>query len=54
MDLAVGFVVSAIVGYAAIAFLLRYLQVRTLKVFVVYRFVLAGIIVLIALLRSAA
>lgn len=54
MDFAVGFVVSAIVGYAAIAFLLRYLQVRTLKVFVVYRFVLAGIIVLIELLRSAA
>ena len=54
VDFAVGFVISAIVGYAAIAFLLRYLQVRTLKVFVAYRLVLAAIIVLIEMLRSAA
>lgn len=54
MDFAVGFVVSAIVGYAAIAFLLRYLQVRTLKVFVVYRLLLAALIVLVQLLGSAA
>lgn len=53
-DVAVGFVVSAIVGYAAIAFLLRYLQVRTLIVFVAYRLVLAGIIVLFEVLRSGA
>jgi len=38
--------VSAVVGYAVIGFLLRYLQTRTLKVFVVYR-ILAGIIVLL-------
>jgi undecaprenyl-diphosphatase len=38
--------VSAIVGYAVIGFLLRYLQTRTLKVFVVYR-ILVGIIVLL-------
>lgn len=38
--------VSAIVGYAVIGFLLRYLQTRTLKVFVVYRIAL-GIIVLL-------
>ncbi|MFQ5989731.1 MAG: undecaprenyl-diphosphate phosphatase [Candidatus Methylomirabilales bacterium] len=54
MDFAVGFVVSAIVGYAAIAFLLRYLRVRTLSVFVVYRLVLAAVIVLVELLGSAA
>lgn len=53
-DFAVGFVVSAIVGYAAIAFLLRYLQVRTLKVFVAYRLVLAAVIVLVELVRLAA
>ncbi len=53
-DFAVGFVVSALTGYAAIAFLLRYLQVRTLKIFVVYRLVLGGIILAIELLRSTA
>ena len=51
-DFAVGFVVSAVTGYAAIAFLLRYLQVRTLKIFVVYRLVLGGIILAVELLRS--
>lgn len=38
--------VSALVGYVVIAFFLRYLQTRTLKVFVVYR-IAFGIIVLI-------
>ena len=41
----VGIVVSAIVGYAAIAWLIRYLQSNTLKLFVIYR-VVAGIIVI--------
>ncbi len=41
-----GIVVSALVGYATIAFFLRYLQVRTLKVFIVYR-ILFGIAVLL-------
>lgn len=53
-DFAVGFVVSALTGYAAIWFLLRYLQVRTLKIFVAYRLVLGGIILAIELLRSTA
>jgi len=53
-DFAVGFFVSALTGYAAIAFLMRYLQVRTLKIFVVYRLVLGGIILAIELLRSTA
>jgi len=42
---AVGFMVSAVVGYAAIAALMRYLRSHSLKVFVVYRAVF-GIIVL--------
>lgn len=41
----VGVLVSAIVGYAAIAWLIRYLQARSLKVFIVYRIV-AGVIVI--------
>jgi undecaprenyl-diphosphatase len=51
-DFTVGFIVSAAVGYAAIAFLLRYLQVRTLKIFVAYRLALGGIILAIGFLRS--
>jgi undecaprenyl-diphosphatase len=41
----VGVVVSAIVGYAAIAWLIRYLQSHSLKIFIVYRIV-AGVIVI--------
>jgi len=52
-DFAVGFVVSALVGYAAIAFLLRYLQMRTLKIFVAYRLALGAIILAIEFLRSS-
>jgi undecaprenyl-diphosphatase len=48
-DVVVGFVVSAIVGFAAIAFLVRYLQVRTLKIFVIYRLIVGAVILLIAL-----
>ena len=43
--LCVSIAVSAIVGYAVIAFFLRYLQTRTLKIFVVYRIVF-GIVIL--------
>jgi undecaprenyl-diphosphatase len=42
---AVGLISAAVVGYVAIAFLMRYLQVNSLNVFVVYR-VAAGIGVL--------
>jgi len=52
-DFVVGFVVSALVGYGAIAFLLRYLQVRTLKIFVAYRLALGAIILAIEFLRSS-
>ncbi|MBI4467323.1 MAG: undecaprenyl-diphosphate phosphatase [Acidobacteria bacterium] len=54
LHFAAGFVVSAVVGYAAIAFLLRYLQVQSLKIFVAYRLVLGGIILLVEFLRSSA
>jgi undecaprenyl-diphosphatase len=41
----VGVVVSAVVGYGAIAWLIRYLQSNSLKVFILYRIV-AGVIVI--------
>ena len=41
-----GAIVSALVGYLVIAVLIRYLERRTFKVFVVYRIVL-GVIVLV-------
>jgi undecaprenyl-diphosphatase len=48
---AVGIAVSAVVGYIAIAWLIRYLRTKTLTIFIVYRIVF-GIIVL-ALAYSA-
>jgi undecaprenyl-diphosphatase len=45
MPFLVGVVVSAIVGYAAIAWLIRYLQSNSLKVFIIYRIVV-GIVVI--------
>jgi undecaprenyl-diphosphatase len=44
---AVGMIVSAVVGYATIAWFLRYLQAKTLTVFVVYRIVLGVAILLL-------
>lgn len=41
----VGVLISAVVGYAAIAWLIRYLQSNSLKVFVIYRIVV-GIVVI--------
>ena len=41
----VGIVVSALVGYAAIAWLIRYLQSNSLKAFIIYRIV-AGTVVI--------
>jgi undecaprenyl-diphosphatase len=49
--LLVAVAVSALVGYAVIAFFLRYLQTRTLKVFVVYRIALGILILLFVLLH---
>ena len=41
----VGILVSAIVGYGAISWLIRYLQTNSLKIFVIYRIV-AGVVVI--------
>ncbi len=45
MPVLVGILVSALVGYAAIAWLIRYLQSNSLRIFIIYRIV-AGIIVI--------
>ncbi|MFQ5927182.1 MAG: undecaprenyl-diphosphate phosphatase [Terriglobia bacterium] len=52
-ELAVGFVVSGVTGFAAIAFLLRYLQRHTLKIFVAYRVILGIIILVFELLQAS-
>jgi undecaprenyl-diphosphatase len=44
----VGILVSAIVGYAAIAWLIRYLQANTLRVFIIYRIVVGVIVIALA------
>jgi undecaprenyl-diphosphatase len=49
--LIVGIAVSAVVGYAVIGFLLRYLQTRTLKIFVVYRIIFGIFILLLMFLH---
>jgi undecaprenyl-diphosphatase len=41
----VGIVVSALVGYAAIAWLIRYLQSNSLRLFIIYR-IAAGVVVI--------
>jgi len=48
MPVLVGILVSAIVGYAAIAWLVRYLQSNSLKVFIVYRIVLGVVVIALA------
>lgn len=50
MPFLVGVVVSAIVGYAAISWLIRYLQSNSLKVFIVYRIVVGVIVIGLALM----
>jgi undecaprenyl-diphosphatase len=40
--------ISGIVGYAAIGFLLRYLQTRTLNIFIAYRIVFGIVVLLLA------
>jgi undecaprenyl-diphosphatase len=49
--LLIGIAVSALVGYAVIGFLLRYLQTRTLKIFVVYRIIFGIFILLLMVLH---
>jgi undecaprenyl-diphosphatase len=47
--MAIGLAVSAVVGYLVIAFLLAWLRRRTLTVFVLYRVILAGVILAVVL-----
>lgn len=46
----IGVLVSAVVGYAAIAWLIRYLQSNTLKIFIIYRIVVGIIVIGLALM----
>jgi undecaprenyl-diphosphatase len=50
--LGIAVAVSAVVGYAVIAVLLRYLQTQTLKIFVYYRIALGIIVLLLAFLHG--
>jgi undecaprenyl-diphosphatase len=45
MPVLVGIIVSALVGYVAIAWLIRYLQSNSLRLFIIYRIV-AGVVVI--------
>ncbi len=49
----VGIAVSGVVGYFVIAFLIRYLQTRTLRIFIYYRIVFGVIILALAIFSSA-
>jgi undecaprenyl-diphosphatase len=51
--LAISILVSGVAGYFVIAFFLRYLQTRTLKLFVVYRLVFGLIVLLVAFYEAA-
>jgi undecaprenyl-diphosphatase len=48
-----GSVSSAVVGYLAIRFLLRFLASHSLKVFAYYRFALAAVVALVLLVSGA-
>ncbi len=48
----IGFIAAAVSGYFCIKFLLRYLQGHSVAIFAYYRWVLAGLIVLVALVRG--
>lgn len=50
--LLISVLVAGIAGYFVIAFFLRYLQTRTLKVFIVYRVLLGIIVLALAFLRA--
>ncbi|HXJ46291.1 MAG TPA: undecaprenyl-diphosphatase UppP [Candidatus Dormibacteraeota bacterium] len=50
--LAVSILVSGAAGYFVIAFFIRYLQTRTLRLFVIYRLVFGIIVLLLAFLRA--
>ncbi len=49
----VGFIAAAVVGYFCVRFLLNYLQKHTTSVFVYYRFGLALLVLVVAMVRMA-
>lgn len=49
VPLGVGIIVSAVVGYLSIFFLLRFLRSNTTAIFIIYRVVLAGVLVALIL-----
>lgn len=50
MPFLVGIIVSALVGYAAIAWLIRYLQSNSLRLFIIYRIVAGVVVIALALM----
>jgi undecaprenyl-diphosphatase len=50
MPFLVGVLVSAIVGYAAISWLIRYLQSNSLKLFILYRIAFGAIVIVLAVI----
>jgi undecaprenyl-diphosphatase len=44
----VGILVSALVGYGAIAWLVRYLQSNSLRIFIVYRIIVGVVVIALA------
>jgi undecaprenyl-diphosphatase len=53
LDLGIGFACSAVVGLAAIHYFLRFVRTRTLIPFVVYRYGVAALTLIIAGIRVA-
>ena len=53
LPMGIGLVVSAVVGYLVIAWLLSFLRRQTLTVFVVYRLILAAVILATVFLRQS-
>lgn len=51
MPVLVGIIVSALVGYAAIAWLIRYLQSNSLRPFIIYRIVAGLVVIALAVAR---
>ena len=49
----VGFIAAAVAGYFCVRFLLNYLQKHTTSIFVYYRFALALLVLVVAILRMA-
>jgi undecaprenyl-diphosphatase len=51
--LAISILVSGVAGYFVIAFFIRYLQTRTLKLFIVYRLLFGIIVLILAFMRAS-